>query len=171
VGTFVALNLFVIRKEIIMKKTILIATIFAFIAGTASVSYGQSHDQKAGSERENIQDANRKGHDEKLNSKEAQRNSAFEYQKFKKEADNKIRSNEQRIANLKTKIARIHSREKAEYQKNLRVLEQNNTKLKRKLTSYKEREQNKWMSFKREFDHDADEISDALKDFTIGNKH
>lgn len=167
--TFVALNLLVIRKEKIMKKTILIATMFAVIAGTVSISYGQNHDQKPVSERENVQDANRKGLDEKQNFKENQRSSTFEYQNFRKEAGNKIRSNEKRIANLKTKIARIHSREKAEYQKNLRVLEQKNSRLKGTLANYKDREQRNWMSFKRDFDHDADEIGDALKDFTVNN--
>ncbi len=170
--TFVTINLFVIQKEKIMKKTILIATMFAFIAGTVSTSYGENRDdQKPASERQKIQDASRKRLDEKQNFKETQKNSAFEYQKFRKEASNKIRSNEKRVANLKTKIAKIHSKEKAEYQKNLRVLEQKNTRLKRKLANYKEREQNKWMSFKREFDHDADEIGDALRDFTVSNNH
>ena len=154
-----------------MKKTILIATMFAFIAGTASTSYGQNRDQKTAHERENVQDANRKGSDENQNFKESHKNSAFEYQKFKKEAGDKIRSNEKRIVNLKTKIAKIHSREKAEYQKNLRVLEQKNTRLKSKLTNYKQREQDKWISFKREFDHDVDEIGDALRNFTVTNNH
>ena len=153
-----------------MKKSILAVALFAFMAGTISTSYGQVRDQKSFSERGNVQESNRDRTDAKQDYKEVQRKSDFEFQKFKKECQSKIRNNEKRISVLKVKISKFSTREKAEYQRNLRVLEQKNAGLKRKLANYKEKQQDKWMSFKREIDRDIDEVGRELRDFSVDNK-
>ena len=144
--------------------------ILTFMAATISTSYGQVRDQKSFSERENVHESNINRDDAKQEYKEGQRKSDFEFQKFKKECQVKIRQNEKRIAVLNTKISKFHSREKAEYQRNLRVLEQKNTKLKRQLANYKNKQQDKWVSFKLEFNHDIDELGESLRDFRVDNK-
>ena len=144
--------------------------VVAFIAGTISTSYGQNRDQKPSSERENVKEVNRNRVDSKQNYQDDQKKSVYEFQNFRKESQNKIRNNEKRISALKTKVTNLHSREKAGYQKNLQALERKNDKLKRKLSGYNEKQQDKMMSFKRDFNRDLDEVSDALKDFSIDNR-
>jgi len=144
--------------------------LFAFMAGAISTSYGQVRDQKSFSERGNVQESNRDRTDAKQDYKEVQRKSDYEFQKFKKECQAKIRNNEKRISELKAKISRFSTRERAEYQRNLRVLEQKNAGLKRKLANYKEKQQDKWMSFKRDIDRDIDEVGNQLRDFSVDKK-
>jgi predicted RNase H-like nuclease (RuvC/YqgF family) len=153
-----------------MKKSILSVALFAFMAGTISTSYGQVRDQKSFSERGNVQESNKDRTDAKQDYKEVQRKSDFEFQKFKKEGQAKIRNNEKRISELKVKISKFNTREKADYQKNLRVLEQKNANLKRKLANYKEKQQDKWTSFKSEIDRDLDEVGNQLRDFSVDNR-
>jgi len=144
--------------------------VIAFMAGNVSTSYGQTRDQKSYSERDNVHQTDRNKSDSKQDYREVQRKSDFEFQEFKKESRTKIRNNERKISALKGKISKLHSRGKAEYQKDLRVLEQKNTRLKKQLANFKNREHDKWMSFKRDFNHDLDEVGEALKDFSVDNK-
>ncbi len=153
-----------------MKISILAVALFAFMAGPVSTSYGQYRDQKSFAERENFSESNMDRADANQDYKEVQRKSDFEFQKFKKECQIKIRQNEKSISVLKIKISKFRSIEKAEYQRNLGVLEQKNTRLKKQLTNYKEKKQDKWMAFKREINLDIDEVGEALSDFTVENK-
>jgi len=153
-----------------MRKSIFTIAIVAFMAATISTSYGQVRYQKSFSERESVHESNRDRDDAKQDYKEVQRKSDFEFRKFKKECQVKIRQNEKRISVLKTKISKFHSRERAEYKRDLRVLEQKNTRLKRQLANYKNKQQDKWRSFKRDFNHDVDEVGESLRDFRVDNK-
>jgi len=165
-GNFDPDNLF----DIIMKKTILTMAVLAFLTGTITTSYGQNREQGPVKERENVQEASRNRNDVKQDFKREQQKSVFEYQKFKKEAQNKIRKNEKKIGDLKMRLSKFQTRERSDYQRNLRSLEQKNNRLKKKLANYREKEQNKWFSFKRDFDHDIDEVTDGLRDFRMENK-
>jgi len=148
-----------------MKKLIFTAAVIAFMAGTISTSFGQVRDQKSFSERENVHQTNGDRNDAKQDYKEVQRKSDFEFKKFKKECQTKLRDNEKRISILKSKISKFHPRERSEYQKDLRVLEQKNAGLKRKLANYNEKQHEKRMSFKRDMERDIAEVGEALRDF------
>jgi len=153
-----------------MKISILSMAVIAIMSATISTSYGQVRDQKSFSEREDTHQPQVNKVDAKQDYKEAQRKSDFEFQKFRKESQAKIRDNERKIAVLKWKISKFHSRDKAEYQKNLKILAVKNAGLKRKITNYRETHEDKWRQFKREFNHDINEVEDALKDFKVDNK-
>jgi predicted RNase H-like nuclease (RuvC/YqgF family) len=153
-----------------MKNSILAVALLAFMTGAISTSYGQVRDQKSYSERGNVQESNKDRTDAKQDYKEVQRKSDFEYKKFKKEGQVKIRNNEKRISELKAKISKFNSKERADYQRNLRILEQKNAGLKSKLNNYNEKQQDKWMSFKRDIDRDIDEVGNQLRDFSVDNK-
>ena len=140
-----------------MKKTILSLAIITFMAGTISITNGQKPDKKSVEARENL--------------KEAQKDSISEYQKFKKESEIKIKDNEQSITDLKVKHSKMTAKDNANYQEKVSALEAKNNNLKKKLTDYnKDGEQDKWTSFKNEFNHDMNELGKALKDFTVRNK-
>lgn len=49
-------------------------------------------------------------------------------------------------------------------------MEQKNKELKVKIDSYKNDVNSDWKAFKKEFNHDMDQLGKSLKDFTVDNK-
>ncbi|MBK9636409.1 MAG: hypothetical protein IPO63_00770 [Bacteroidetes bacterium] len=92
-----------------------------------------------------------------------------EWKTFKVESQEKIRKNEERIAELKVKKQKSGKLLDPLYEKRIETLEQKNKELNAKLNTY-EKEPSDWETFKREFNHDIDELGQALKDFTVDNK-
>lgn len=56
------------------------------------------------------------------------------------------------------------------YEKRIETLEQQNKDFRKKIEDY-EKSQTDWEIFKREFNHDMDELGKALKDLTVDNKN
>jgi len=130
-----------------MKRIIFTLTVTLFMAGSALTSFAQhSH-----------------------TTEEAKRDSVAEYKKFRKECDEKIANNKKKIAELKTKKSNESKEVKEKYNKKVADLEQKNEALNKKAAAY-DANNNGWTSFKREFNHDMDEIGSALKDLTVDNK-
>ena len=88
---------------------------------------------------------------------EARIDSAADFQKFKKESELKINDNENKIAELKTKSWN----ENFDEQK-IDALQQKNDALKKQIEESDKTKTSNWTSFKREFNHDADELGRAL---------
>ena len=146
-----------------MKKTILAFALAVVMAGTISTVNGQEPDSKSVKARENLKEA-------KTDLKVAQKDSASEYQKYRKEQDAKFTDHQKSIADFKARIAKEKAENKAQYEKKLAVLEQKNTDLKKRLDDYKEAGKDKWASFTNKFNHDMDELGTSLKNFTVGKK-
>lgn len=81
-----------------------------------------------------------------------------------------IAANDSSIMALKAKIASEKKGVKADYETKITALEQKNRDLKVKMDNYKDEGKEQWESFKREFNHDMDELGNALKDLTVNNK-
>jgi F0F1-type ATP synthase membrane subunit b/b' len=96
---------------------------------------------------------------------------AEEWQAFKDATNTKIEENNAKIAELKLKIKKTGKDIDKEYQRNIDTIEQKNKNLKIKIDSYKNDVNSDWNSFKRELDHDVDELGKSLKDFTVNNKN
>jgi len=94
-----------------------------------------------------------------------------EWNVFKKEQELKMKEIELRIAELREKIANPETGQKIDsaFQEKIVKLEQKNNILRAKIKSY-ESNQTDWESFKREFNHDMEELGKAFKDLTIDNK-
>ena len=71
---------------------------------------------------------------------------------------------------LKLKIKTSEKSIDNQYEKNIEALEQKNKNLKEKMKTYKKGVNSDWQSFQREFNHDMDELGNALKDLTVNNK-
>jgi hypothetical protein len=95
---------------------------------------------------------------------------AEEWQQFKDSTNAKIDKNKAEIAELKLKIKKTGKDIDNAYQRNIDTIEQKNKNLKAKLDSYKNDVDSDWQAFKREFNHDMDELGQSLKDFTVNNK-
>mgnify|MGYP003489417053 FL=1 len=96
---------------------------------------------------------------------------AEEWQAFKDSTNAKIDENNAEIAKLKLKIKKTGKDIDEAYQRNIDTIEQRNKNLKTKMDSYKNDVNSDWKSFKREFNHDMDELGESLKDFTVNNKN
>lgn len=91
-----------------------------------------------------------------------------EWNAYKIEALEKINKNEIRITELKAKKAKKGELLDPLYEKRIENLERKNAELKAKIDKY-ESEQSDWETFKREFNHDMNELGDALQKFDKDN--
>jgi demethoxyubiquinone hydroxylase (CLK1/Coq7/Cat5 family) len=148
-----------------MKKTIFILTITTFMLGTLLTGC-QSSQKKVENAEDNVQNAQNKLVDANQVLKQAVSDSI---QQFKKESNAIIVSNDKEIAELRTKIINQRKENKARYEKKLGDLEQKNLEMRNKLDNFKDEEDSKWQSFKREFNHDMNELGNAIKDIGKNN--
>ena len=154
-------------KKIIL--TLVVAT--AFLTG-AILTGCQSPAQKEASARDNLKEAKQDLKDvQKDANAEAQKlANAKEWETFKSDAEITIRNNEIRIADLRVKLNKQGTMLDPMYEKKIETLEQQNRDLKKRIEDY-EKSQSDWETFKREFNHDMDELGKALKDITVDNKN
>ena len=153
-----------------MKKTIFFLAITTIIVGTTVVGCKSTTKEEIESqEKVDVAEQNLKDAKDSLvvAKKEA---TAEEWQTFKNQTDSVISYNEAQIAELKLKMQKTGKSVDAKYQKNIDILEQKNKDLKVKVDTYKNDANSDWQSFKREFNHDMDEIGQAFKDLTVDNK-
>jgi len=90
-----------------------------------------------------------------------------EWQAYKKEQEEKIRINDERIAALRANADTTKTLAAVD---NTRIenLQKRNAELRTKITTYKYNE-SKWDQFKREFNHDMAELGKAIKDLGKDN--
>jgi hypothetical protein len=154
-----------------MKRTIFFLSVIIALMAGAIFTGCQSSVQKQEAAKAKVQDAR-----QDLNEAQKDANAigqevatAEEWETFKKESEVKIRANEVRITELNVKMKKPGETFDELYAKKIADLELQNKEMKSRLTAY-EKSQTNWESFKREFNHDMDEIGKALRDLTIDNK-
>ena len=95
---------------------------------------------------------------------------AEEWQAFKNDAEQRLVVNEQKIADLKKQLKKPGKLFDKMYENRIAKLEDQNRTLRMKINAY-EKEQTDWEVFKREFNHDMDELGKAINNvFTDDNK-
>ncbi len=93
-----------------------------------------------------------------------------EYKTYRTEQEKKITANEKQIADLRAKKENVVKEDREKYEKKIDALEQKNNDLKSKIKSnYMSEGKDKWESFKREYNHDMDELGKSLKDLAKNN--
>jgi len=153
-----------------MKKSILTLAIAIFVIGTILTSCRQNTEKEQAAQ-DSVDSAKVAVDEAQEDLDEAKRAAtAEEWQEFKDATNVKIEENNAKIAELKLKIKKTGKDIDKAYQKNIDTIEQKNKRLKEKLDSYKNDVNSDWESFKREFNHDMDELGQSLKDFTVNNK-
>lgn len=151
-----------------MKRIFLIQTVFTLIAATIITSC-QSSASKVETAQDKVQDAKDKLITAKSDLIIAQQDFNVEYQKLKKESDEKILAHEKSIAEFKARIATEKKEVQEKFAMEIALLEKKNSDLKKKLDGFKEEGKDKWEKFKVEFSHDMDELGKAFKDLTVKN--
>jgi len=154
-----------------MKKTIFILSVTITLMAGAIFTSCQSSIQKQEAARDKVKDAR-----QDLNAAQKDANAAAqvvataeEWEAFRNDSELKIKANEIRITELNVKMKKPGEIFDEIYEKKITNLEQQNREMRARLVAY-EKSQSNWESFKREFNHDMDEIGQALKDLTVDNK-
>lgn len=147
-----------------MKKTIFILAVTILVGCKSTTKEEIESQEKVDVAEQNLKDAK----DSLIVAKKAA--TAEEWQTFKDQTDSVISYNEAQIAELKMKMQNTGKSVDAKYQKNIDILEQKNKDLKVKADTYKNDANSDWQSFKREFNHDMDEIGQAFKNVIVDNK-
>jgi hypothetical protein len=101
---------------------------------------------------------------------DAQENYKKEVAIFKEETAQKIRDNEQNIADFSLKNKSAEEEEIYIMQNHLSRFEQKNEEIKLRMNNFEATEMKKWEAFKTELDHDITELGLSIKDFTISNE-
>lgn len=141
-----------------MKTHYFILSALMIIAASLLTGCDYSREKKVEDAKENAQQAN-------YELKEAQAEYEKEWQQFQKDAEFKIRSNENRINEFKTEIQTARGKFKAKYEKEVVRLEERNIELKKKISEYKYDGKEDWEEFKRGINRDLDVVGTALNDF------
>ncbi len=146
-----------------MKKTIFILALSTLTIGLTVTSCGSSP--------EKVEDAKENIAEEQKDVEKAKLEYAEELEKFRADQDLRMTENEKQIADLKARSAEMKKEARADYEKRVAELETRNAELKAKLRDYQhdDKDNTKWESFKREFNHDMDEMGNAFKDLGKNN--
>jgi len=139
--------------------------IVAFVAGTASSSFGQIPEKKSEETGKNLSEPKK----EVVVQHEpiAQKDSVSDYQKLTNESSVKFTENEKSIVDLRASIIKSNTYAKDADQKRVDVLEQKNNDLKKELTGCKIEGKTEFATFKSEFNSNMDLLTKELKDFKI----
>lgn len=92
-----------------------------------------------------------------------------EVAQYKLETAEKIAKNDKSIAEFRARVALEKKSAKREYLLKVEKLEKKNTDLKKRMDEFKADSKDNWKSFKKEFNHDMEEIGKAFKDLTVKN--
>jgi hypothetical protein len=152
----------IMKKQILSISSILLVTI-------AIVSSCQSPKTKVENAEIKVQEAKQDLVESKEDLYQTKLDTLNDYNEFKIEAERSILDQEKKIKELKSKMAKEKKELNVEYNNKLIELENSNNKLKRKLAEFKNDGEEKWISFKKEFNHDMKEFGKAFKALTVDN--
>jgi peptidoglycan hydrolase CwlO-like protein len=88
---------------------------------------------------------------------------------YKKDIQAKIEENNKKIGDLRANIKNQKAAGREEYKSRIDDLQRRNEDLRMKMDNYQGSGKDKWEEFKREFNHDMDELGKALEDLTKNN--
>ncbi len=156
-----------------MKKVIFMLVVITACTTGIIFTGCQTSDQKVDEAKTKVQDAkdDLKEVQQDANEEAVKAATAEEWTIFKSESDAKIKANETLIANMKDKMKASGKKMDAVYEKNIDLLEQRNKDMRNRIDAYDNNSKSNWASFKREFNHDMDELGIAFRDLTVNNKN
>ena len=93
-----------------------------------------------------------------------------ERDQLRADLNKRIEKNKKDIQSLKEESRNKKEDARAKYNEAVADLEKRNNRLQKKLDDYKDDSKESWQSFKREFNHDMDELGSSIKDLFKDNK-
>ncbi len=98
-----------------------------------------------------------------------QKDSVADYVAFKSTSEERIASNEKSIQAFKDRMKTDMKKVKKADQEMVDKLEQRNIDMRKKMDEYKADGKDNWEAFKKEFNHDMDDLGASLKNLTVKN--
>ena len=150
--------------------TFTMASMIAFMTATSMISCesaatkSDKADAKVEGAKDDLKDAQKDA-----NTAAMKAANEAEWQAFKSETQVKVDANNAAIDELKAKMKKTGKKIDAAYAETIDKLEQKNKDFQARMNNY-EKEKSDWASFKTEFNHDMDELGNALRDLTVNNK-
>lgn len=155
-----------------MSKSIFnLAIVTTLIAGLVFTGC-QSPEQKAETAKTNVEEAAQdlaNAEDDKVVADQKLVDEQ-EWQKFRTDTEAKIKTNETRISELREKKKTSGQKMDVVYTQRIDTLEQRNIGMRTWMNDF-ENSNTDWALFKREFNHDMDELGKALRDLAVDNKN
>jgi signal transduction protein with GAF and PtsI domain len=144
------------------KKTVaaFILGVFSFV--TISITSCSTPEQKVEKAEDNVANA-------QADLDKAQSDYEKDVRDFRTHTDESIAANEMSIAELNKQAENAKQSLKKQLKSEIAALERKNAEMRRRMDEYRADGNEKWQSFKREFNHDMDELGSALKDLTKNN--
>lgn len=149
----------------LMKNKFLVLSASAFIAG-AILTGCNSPTEKVQKAEEQVDQANKELEQAKKDLEEYRADSA----RYMEIAARQIAANQQRIAQLREELSKPGKKAQETISEQIDELEKRNNEIREKVAAYRYVRKEQWESFKKELDHDINELGDALRDFTIDNR-
>ncbi len=154
-----------------MKKLIISFASIALVVSFTGLFSCQSAEQKVDDAQDELMEAKQDLEEAstKLESDTQPVLSAEEWKEFKAKSEQKIMDYENRISELKKKTEKSGKLLETYYEQRIINLENKVVDLRTKLIS-QEKTQSNWETFKREFNHDLDELGKAISNFVEDDK-
>ena len=140
-----------------MKLKYFILIIISLLVGFVLTSCKINQENKVTDAKENVKQAQQ-------DLKNVQSENDKEWRQFKKDAELKIKANEDRIDEFKAETKKAGNKLKNKYEQEVAVLEQKNIEIKRKLSEYNYEGKDKWWQFKIELNDDIEVVGNSIKD-------
>ena len=93
---------------------------------------------------------------------QAYQDSINDYILFRKESEERLQANNQRIADLKEDMKKEREDLRVQYDKEINKLDQDNEELSVKLHQYKRQSKNEWETFKHDCNRDMDSLGKSI---------
>lgn len=138
-----------------MKKTIIAISIVTALSLSQCAPKEQSAETQLNNATEKFEDANKEY--------------LAQMETFKKESNVRIEKNNKQITDFNKRIEKAKKEAKTDYQEKIKALEAKNTDLKKRLDDFKADGNENWENFKKEFNHDMENLGIALKNLTESN--
>lgn len=141
----------------------------ALIAGFTSFGLLACNESPANKE-EKVEEAQENLAEAEQNLEQAKTDSINEYQQFRQDADLRLKTNDEKIAELKQQMANDKKDMKAKYEKKINEVETRNNNLRTKLNDRQEGDsQTSWASFKQSINEEMDEVGKSISDMAQKN--
>lgn len=88
---------------------------------------------------------------------------------YRKETADRIAANEKSVEEFNARINSKRIEVRAEYREKMTELQHKNSDYKKRIDDYKADGKENWEKFKKEFNHDMDELGNAFRDLMIQN--
>jgi len=142
--------------------------LFAGIVDTSCQSQAEKKEEAHDKVLKEENDLKEARQEERLEAEKASQ--ADEWKTFRYESEAKIRDLENRIAELQIRQKKPGKALDQHYERRINDMEHKIREMRTRMDHYDTGDKSDWESFKREFNHDMEEIGRALKDLTVDNE-